>query len=524
MTTARQLIGVEGFALALTLVAVTHVENVVAAPPSSITLVNETGVTLTFYAVNESPPPSRLPSGTTATGSTFDIDPEGYNPVLAYPDGINLGGTDPNGFLIGLALADDPPLLQYKLFHYKVVPGEADKDPDLQPILINQEIFELTEDAVVIVVDSDWVATLGAPTGACCNWAAYACTDGTYGFDCQGADKEWSQDVLCANLDPPCVPTGACCNRATYSCNDGVPESSCLGADEEWSQDVLCTNLDPPCAATSACCEYYGACSESPSAVACGDGISATFISGVSCSPDPCGSVDEPIDSETGGTVETPDGAVSIEIDPGDLCDDETISIAQRESDEQHYIYLTGSSEVEMQYHFEPDNLEFCGDVMLCMTLDVTDLSMEDRAALRLSRRGLACGAPNTCDYCNVDGDCGGATCDVRFCGLQALPCNFNEVDGRTIAECCVDIPHFSDYALITPADADGDGVPDDFEGVSDNCLRVWNPLQRDQDHDGIGDACECWYPIVCGHAGITWVALLLICGVVQITRRRHTA
>ncbi len=477
MRTTRQFSRIECLAAVLGGMVFAHAEKAIAVPPSSITLVNETGQTLTFYAVNEDPPPSRLPSGTTPDGGTFDIDPEGYNPVLAWADGINLDGTGPNGFQIGLALTEEPPLIQYKLFHYKVTPGTPGKDPDLQPLLIHQELLEPTEDEVFIVVDSDWNATLGAPAGACCDWAAYHCTDGVFGFDCRGADEEWSQDVLCANLEPPCAATGACCT-------------------------------------------YGGGCSDVP-ASSCPDGVSATFISGASCTSSPCDSNSETIDAETGGTVETPDGAVSVEFDPGDLCDDATVSITQRESGELHYVYLTGSSEVEMEYHFEPDNLEFCGDVILCMTLDVTDLSMAERLALRLSRRGLACGAPNTCDYCNTDGDCGGATCEVRFCGLQALPCSFSEVDGRTIAECCADIGHFSDYALITHADTDLDGVPDNFEGVVDNCRVVWNPSQTDTDGDGIGDVCDCWFPNLCG-AGVTlWPILLLGFGTFYVTRRR---
>ena len=40
--------------------------------------------------------------------------------------------------------------------------------------------------------------------------------------------------------------------------------------------------------------------------------------------------------------------------------------------------------------------------------------------------------------------------------------------------------------------DDDGDGIPDnDFKGPADNCPLVYNSDQRDEDGNGVGDACE---------------------------------
>ena len=39
--------------------------------------------------------------------------------------------------------------------------------------------------------------------------------------------------------------------------------------------------------------------------------------------------------------------------------------------------------------------------------------------------------------------------------------------------------------------DADGDTVPDNFDGVEDNCQDVVNPGQEDDDNDNIGNACD---------------------------------
>jgi hypothetical protein len=48
------------------------------------------------------------------------------------------------------------------------------------------------------------------------------------------------------------------------------------------------------------------------------------------------------------------------------------------------------------------------------------------------------------------------------------------------------------DGIIDTPIDTDGDGVPDydPATHVVDNCPLLFNPLQEDADHDGVGDAC----------------------------------
>ena len=46
---------------------------------------------------------------------------------------------------------------------------------------------------------------------------------------------------------------------------------------------------------------------------------------------------------------------------------------------------------------------------------------------------------------------------------------------------------------LAVPGDRDADGAPDDI----DNCERVWNPQQTDDDNDGVGDLCQICAPLV---------------------------
>jgi hypothetical protein len=81
------------------------------------------------------------------------------------------------------------------------------------------------------------------------------------------------------------------------------------------------------------------------------------------------------------------------------------------------------------------------------------------------------------------------------------------------IGECCADIAHFSEYAVTTPVDTDGDGVPDNFEGVVDNCPFTPNPGQEDEDGDGVGDACEGGAIPTMSAWGAIAMAVLLLAG-----------
>jgi hypothetical protein len=174
-----------------------------------------------------------------------------------------------------------------------------------------------------------------------------------------------------------------------------------------------------------------------------------------------------------GGTLITPDAALRLEIEAGDLTADATISATGDVPDTQVDLVfgsLPGLGGPVATYEFEPDGTSFASPVTLTLVFDVTDLNEMQRDNLGLYRR-----------------DAGGIYLEVlgSSCAVVEDPAEV------FIASCTAPLAGFSNYGLIAPFDSDGDGVPDDFNDVQDNCPDTYNPDQADSDGDGVGDACE---------------------------------
>jgi hypothetical protein len=171
---------------------------------------------------------------------------------------------------------------------------------------------------------------------------------------------------------------------------------------------------------------------------------------------DPNGSDANEIDPNTGGTIETPDGGLKIDIEPNDLNEPATISVTRIDWPDPKVDLMIGShrgwGEVVAAYDFEPNGLVFNSPVTVTMTVDVTELNenQRDRIGLYLWNE------PNN-----------------RFVLVEDANCIIVEDPCGTFTKICIaEVYHFSKYAMLLPMDWDcrvfGDLTSDCFVDIYD--------------------------------------------------------
>jgi len=189
---------------------------------------------------------------------------------------------------------------------------------------------------------------------------------------------------------------------------------------------------------------------------------------------------------EEGGTVETPDGQLDLEIDPGDLTDDTTISVTETVGDDPEVDLSVGANAGLGQalafYDLEPDGLEFASPITLNVMLDVTGLNPVQRSNLDVYRL----------EDTDMDG-----IADT-FVSLGAVCTLTEDPVGTFFADCAVQVDHFSSFAIVVPRDSDGDGVPDVFNGEVDFCPAE-DATGFDVDNNGCIDSFSGLADIVAG-------------------------
>jgi len=173
------------------------------------------------------------------------------------------------------------------------------------------------------------------------------------------------------------------------------------------------------------------------------------------------GSTAEEIEADQGGTVQTPDQALTMEIEAGDLTEDTTISVTQTIPEDSAVDLMIGPNpglgDALAVYSLEPEGLEFADAITLTIVVDVSQLNANQRDRLNL--------------YIFTDTDNDGV--EDSFVPIDPPACTIAEdpLNSETyIATCSAELEHFSVCAVLAPTDSDGDGVPDLFGGEADEC------------------------------------------------------
>jgi MYXO-CTERM domain-containing protein len=153
-----------------------------------------------------------------------------------------------------------------------------------------------------------------------------------------------------------------------------------------------------------------------------------------------------------GGTIETPDGVVTVLFPVNALSQDTNISITSIGRFDPVVIStgdnpLLGNTIVE--YDFGPDGLEFSVPVTVTMTVDVTDLDQDQRDSL------------NVYLYTDTDVD-GTPDTFLPIPAGQVLSTTLTEnQDGTVVMTFGIQLNHFSTYAVILPIEAPDTIAPD---------------------------------------------------------------
>lgn len=171
---------------------------------------------------------------------------------------------------------------------------------------------------------------------------------------------------------------------------------------------------------------------------------------------DPSGSSAAEVTAVGGGVVQTPDGQLTINVEPGDLTVDTTLSITETTSNNPEVdLIIAGDPSLGLAlafYDLQPEGLIFASPVTFHVLLDVSAVNASQRGSLDVYRF----------EDTNAD------MVPDSFVSLGAV-CNVTEGPPTTfIADCTVDVDHFSSFAIIVPLDTDNDGTFDNFAGQVD--------------------------------------------------------
>ncbi len=159
----------------------------------------------------------------------------------------------------------------------------------------------------------------------------------------------------------------------------------------------------------------------------------------------------------TGGSLETPDGVLRIDIEPNDLNEPATLSITKIDWPDPNVDLMIGShpgwGKAIAAYDFEPDGLVFNNPVTVEFTLADVNVKNENEC----ERLDL---------YARND------TGKFKLVEDANCLCSYNANEKKCIKTCIAEVNHFSIYAMLLPMDWDcrvlGDLTSDCFVDIYD--------------------------------------------------------
>ncbi len=191
--------------------------------------------------------------------------------------------------------------------------------------------------------------------------------------------------------------------------------------------------------------------------------------------------------ADTGGNISSPNGEVSLSVPPGALSNDTSMSITETTPDSYNVAIGTARGKTGVQYTFTPVGAQF--NVPVTITF-VTECTLNPASRCLNSKMWVY---------------------DSLLDVWESLPTTVEDLGGG-IYRYTAETMHFTDFALVHPADEDNDGVFDFWFGEVDKCLgtvpggNIWfavqglNPNHYDSSNLDLLDTygCSCVQILYC--------------------------
>ena len=188
-----------------------------------------------------------------------------------------------------------------------------------------------------------------------------------------------------------------------------------------------------------------------------------------------------------GGTLTTPDVSTAITIPPGCLISDTSVSITGAAGTDFELTTNLGNADALFSVNIQPSGLTCDNGEPFTIVFTWDDAAPSDDfvdgTSPPIKEDNLRITKNNQVLFGQIK--CHDAAHPPPAPALTTPSCD------HAANTFTFQVSSFSDFAPVAPVDNDGDDLPDDFDGVVDNCPLVANPGQADANGNTLGDACD---------------------------------